>query len=193
MIKTNQIWYNNALRNGININSMVVGNASRTQEFGVDSGDLSLSTSSVAGAKYFKEIHTGIDYGSGGSNILSPGGYWELTGTDDHRAYYQLFGSELKMRIMHLNPDELKTIKKNTIYGGTNNVLVNYPTQSYGSGTGAHIHIDMTMNLPYNGTYARQFVNPETLQPGNRLEYSYAYMDINKNVIQSNSGNFRRY
>jgi hypothetical protein len=193
MIQANQIWYNESLRNGIIINNMVTGNAGRTQEFGVDSGDLYLETSSVAGAKYFKEIHTGIDYGSGGSTILTPGGYWEITGTDDHRAYYQLYGSDLKMRIMHLNPDELSLLQKNTIYGNTNNILVNYPTQSYGSGTGAHIHIDMTLNLPYNGTYTRQFVNPETLQAGNRLEYPYAYMDFDKKIIQENSGNFRRY
>ncbi|MDR2965864.1 MAG: hypothetical protein LBU88_08820 [Treponema sp.] len=195
MIMANFNFLKDGYANGINIDNMIIGNVNRTAEFGNDSGNLKLSSSSVEGAAYFWEIHTGLDYGPGGTSILTPGGYWELTTIDDHRAFYQLYGSDVKMRIMHLNPDELKTLPLNTIYGGNNNVLTNYPTKSYGTGTGAHIHIhiDMTMNLPYNGVYQRQFVSPESLQPGNRFEYQYAYKDTNLNSLPRNSGNFRRY
>jgi hypothetical protein len=193
LLKANLNFLNEGLSKGININTMVVGNAQRTEEFGKDTGDLFLSSSSVEGAKYFRELHTGIDFGSGGTSVLVPGGYWELINTDDHKAYYQLYGSDVKMRVQHLNPKELKNLSLNTIFGGNNKKLLNYPTESFGSGTGAHIHIDMTMNLPYNGLYMRQFVNPETLRPGNILEYPYAYMDVNRNKLKGNSGNFWRY
>jgi hypothetical protein len=193
MLNANFSFIKNGLSKGINIGVMVVGNVKRTEEFGNDTGDLKLKSSSVENAKFFRELHTGIDYGSGGTSVLVPGGYWELIKADDHKAYYQLYGSDVKMRVQHLNPEELKKLALNTIFGGNDKKLMDYPTKSYGSGTGAHIHIDMTMNLPYDGSYTRQFVNPETLRPGSRLEYPYAYMDANKNNIKGNSGNFWRY
>jgi hypothetical protein len=194
LVQANRNWLNNALKNGVDINSMVAGKAKRMEEFGVTTGDLELASSSVKGASYFQEDHTGIDFGSGGSAINGPGGYWQLTGKDGHKAYYQLYGGDLKMRIQHVNPNDLATIALDSaVYGGSNNKLLDYPTASYGSGTGAHIHIDMTMRLPYNGSYTRQFVNLETLRTGNRLEYQYAYMDNAKKKLPGNSGNFYRY
>jgi hypothetical protein len=193
MIIDNFAWHNKARINGITIRNMITGSVKRTTEFGEDSGVLTLVTSSIPGAKKFREEHTGIDYGSGGSSISVPGGYWEFIERNDHRAIYQLYGGSLKMRIMHVNPDELKAIQLNTIFGGDSSKLLNYPTQSYGSGTGAHIHIDMTMRLPYNGYYTRQFVNPETLRPGNQLNYAFTYMDAQGKVLTKHSGNFNRY
>jgi hypothetical protein len=192
-IVQNVLWYNKAMKNGINIRDMISGDVNRTQDFGENSGVLTLATSSVPGAKKYMEEHTGIDYGSGGSTISVPGGYWEFFERNDHRAYYQLYGGSLKMRIMHVNPDELKTIQLNTIFGGENTKLLNYPTQSYGSGTGAHIHIDMTMRLPYNGYYTRQFVNPEALRPGNQFNYRFSYMDAQGKNLANYPANFNRY
>jgi len=192
MIQANQSWLNEALKNGVNIDGMVRGNPSRTSEFGVPY-DEKLSTSSVEGAFYFYEIHTGIDYGKGGTEIYVPGGVWQLTSIDDHKVYYQLYGGDLKMRVQHLNPGVLSSLTRGTIYGDTNNKLIDYPTKSYGSGTGPHVHIDMTRSLPYNGDYVRQFVNPETLQPGSRLGYSYAYMDKDRKNIPNHFGNFNRF
>jgi hypothetical protein len=193
MILDNFLWHNEAMADGISTSCMVSWNVNRTQGFGENSGVLTLATSSVAGAKKYMEEHTGIDYGKGGDSISVPGGYWEFIERNDHRAYYQLYGGSLKMRIMHINPDELKTIQLNTIFGGENAKLLNYPTQSYGSGTGAHIHIDMTMRLPYNGYYTRQFVNPNTLRPGNQLNYSFSYMDAQGKNLTGYPANFYRY
>jgi hypothetical protein len=194
MVQANRDWLNESLKNGVDINNMVVGNVRRTEEFGVNSGELKLASSSVQGASYFQEDHTGIDFGSGGSSINGPGGYWQLIDKIDHRAYYQLYGGDLKMRVQHVNPNELSTIALNsTIYGGSNNKLLNYPSVSYGTGTGAHIHIDMTMRLPYNGRYVRQFVNPETLQTGNRFEYQYSYKDAEKKSLPDYPKSFIRY
>jgi len=193
IIQINQTWLHFAEKNGVNINDMVQGNPNRTAKFDVYSGDLKLSSSSVQGASYFSEQHSGIDYGGGGTAILTPGGFWTLIKTDEHKAYYQLYGGDLRMRIQHVNPDELKTISLNTIFGGNNSKLLNYPTKSYGTGTGAHIHIDMTRNLPYNGRYVRQFVDPETLLPGNQLEYQYAYKDANQENLFGYPRNFNRF
>jgi hypothetical protein len=192
-IAQNAAWYNQARTNGITIRDMITGNVERTTEFAEELKNLTLATSSVPGAKTYSEEHTGIDYGKGGESISVPGGYWEFIERNGHRAYYQLYGGSLKMRIMHLNPDDLKATPLNTIFGGENSKLVNYPTQSYGSGTGAHTHIDMTMRLPYNGYYTRQFVNPDTLRPGNQLNYAYSYMNDKGKVIPNHSGNFYRY
>jgi hypothetical protein len=193
MFANNASWYNTARTNGIIIRNMITGAVEKTQDFEENSGVLTLATSSVPGAKKYMEEHTGIDYGRGGDFISVPGGYWEFIERNDHRAIYQLYGGSLKMRIMHVSPDALKTIQLNTIFGGENSKLVNYPKESYGSGTGAHIHIDMTMRLPYNGYYTRQFVNPETLRPGNQLNYKYSYMDAQGNNLKNYPANFYRY
>ena len=193
MIHANRIFLNDALQNGMNIDSMIEGNAKRTQGFGKISAMLRLATSSIPGAAWFQEIHTGIDYGRGGISISVPGGHWEFIRGDNHRAFFQLYGSSLRMRIQHVNPDEVNTIAPNTIFGGENSRIMNYPTQSYGSGTGPHIHIDMTMRLPHANSYTRQFVDPDTLKAGSRLNYSFSYFDADKNKMPGNSGYFHRY
>jgi hypothetical protein len=192
-ISTNIRIYNYLIKNGINTDSMVTGNPERTSEFNFTYKDIKLSSSSIPGAAFFSEDHTGIDYGTGGTGINFLDGYWQLIARDDHRVTYQLFGSDLKLRIMHLNPDELKKLTVETVFGGSNPVQLNYPDKSYGSGSGAHIHIDMTRNLPYNGVYTRQFVNPATLLPGSRLNYQFTYMGADKNPLKGYPGNFIRY
>ena len=179
-------------KNGVNIAGMINGNVKRTQGFGDILKIVELITSKVPEAKYFDEVHTGIDFGPGGSSISVPGGYWEFYEGDDHRAYYQLYGSDLRMRVQHIDPDVIKKLVAGTIYSG-GSTLLPYPTQSYGSGTGAHIHIDMTRNLPYNGSYTRQFVDPKTFKAGNQLEYKFNYYDADMVRLPSNSGNFKRY
>ena len=180
-----------AAKNGINIRGMIAGNVEQSQGFGVSSGKIKLETSRVIGATHFEEDHTGIDYGPGGTSISVPNGYWEFINGDDHKAYYQLFGSDLKMRVQHIDPKEIEKLIVGTIYGGDNSILLPYPTQSYGSGSGAHTHIDFTMNLPYDNYYTRQFIDPATLLPKNQLEYKYWYFDKPGTVLES--GNFIRY
>jgi len=196
MIYENQEWYRSATGNGVSIDSMISGGAKRTSGFGIDTGNLALATSSVAGASYFSEQHTGIDYGKGGESILTPGGYWQFSRRDDHKAYFQLFGSDLKMRVMHIDPAEIRKLEKAVIIGGgqgESRKLLDYPSTSFGSGTGAHVHIDFTRRLPYGGSYLRQFVNPETLQPGNQLEYAYSYKDSRLVPLEGYPLNFYRY
>jgi hypothetical protein len=166
---------------------MITGSAKRSQEFGVTSGILKLATSTVEGAATLVEQHPGIDHGKGGEQINTPGGYWTFIDKNDHRAYYQLYGGDLKMRIMHVDPKMLNQMTLNTIFGsavGTEKLL-DYPTKSFGSGTGAHTHVDMTRSLPYNGNYVRQFVNPETLNPGSKLEYYLKYADAAGNIVKN--------
>jgi hypothetical protein len=193
MINENFQWYAEAILNGVYIGSMISGTAKRSQEFDVTSDILDLITSSVPDAKKFKEVHTGIDYGSGGTSVSIPGGYWQFIEKDDHRAYFQLFGGDLKMRIMHLDPDDIASISENAIFGGEKSVIVPYPTKSFGSGTAAHVHIDMTRLLPYQNKLVRQFVNPETLIPGKQLEYRFWYMDKDGNNLPKYPMNFNRY
>jgi hypothetical protein len=95
------------------------------------------------------------------------------------------------MRIQHIDPDQIKKLVPNTVYGGDTAKLLDYPTQSYGSGTGAHVHIDMTMRLPYENYYTRQFVNPNTMKPGNILDYSFKYYDKNESLLKNSF--FNRY
>ncbi|MDR0497680.1 MAG: hypothetical protein LBH42_08710, partial [Treponema sp.] len=193
MINSNYSWLKEAMLNGANIEGMIAGNVRITGEFGINEGIFGLNTSSVPGAKFFEEQHTGLDFAGRGSSITTPGGYWEFTQGVGHSAYFQLFGSDLKLRIMHLNDNDVKQLRAGTIFGGSNSTIINYPTASFGSGTGTHVHIDMTMRLPYNNYYTRQFVNPMTLTQGNQLNYFYKYYDANKNLIPDKSGNFNRY
>jgi hypothetical protein len=195
MIYTNQNWYSEAIRSGISTDAMVSGNARQTTGFGVETGDLALATSTVSGAAYFSEQHTGIDYGRGGTSISTPGGYWQFSYQKDHKAFFQLFGGDMKMRIMHLDPNEIAQFEKKDIVGNLDSPaeLFKYPTTSFGSGTGAHIHIDFTRRLPYGGAFERQFVDPATLQPGSRLDYSYSYKDSSFVPLNKYPRNFNRY
>ena len=192
MILANVEYYNYFKTNGINTDSMVSGNPKRTSEFDVFYGNMKVYNKEKKVTEFFEEQHTGIDYGSGGISIIIPEGYWQIIGIDDHRIYFHLVGSDLKMRIMHLNPEELKTLTKKSIFGGSNPLEINYPTESYGTGTGAHIHIDMTMKLPRNNQYTWQFVNPKNLRPSNRLNYFYATRDADKNYLPGNPKAFNR-
>ncbi|HUW69884.1 MAG TPA: hypothetical protein VMX33_06590 [bacterium] len=195
MIQENKTWYDDSIRTGISVDTMITGDASRTTEFGVDTGNLSLATSSVPGAAYFQEWHTGIDYGSGGSSVQTPGGYWQFDRQRDHRAYFSLFGGDIKMRLMHLNPNDIMILNPGGIIGDASGTqkLFNYPTQSYGTGTAAHVHVDFTRRLPYAGAYQRQFVDPETLSAGNRLDYSFSYLDTSCNPLAGYPQYFDRY
>ena len=193
MVINNMEWLKSAYANGINTLGMITGNVKQTTAFGELVDKIKLESSSIPDARFFSEEHTGIDYGSGGTSISVPGGYWEFIKGDDHKAYYQLFGSDLMMRIQHIDPKEIENLVAGTIYGGDDSTLLPYPAQSYGSGSGAHIHIDMTMRLPFNNYYTRQFINPWTLMPGNQLNYQYRYYDEPGNIIQNRSGYFYRY
>jgi hypothetical protein len=195
MIKANQEWYNGAIREGISVDSMVSGSASRTTAFGADTGDLALATSSVSGAAYFSEQHTGIDFGSGGSSVMTPGGFWQFDRRDDHRAYFQLFGGDLRMRVMHIDPKEIKSLNKGDIIGDGSSpkVLFDYPVDSYGTGTGAHVHIDFTRRLPYQSKYQRQFIDPETMKPGSIFNYSFSYKDTSHEFLAGYPQSFMRY
>jgi hypothetical protein len=149
----------------------------------------------VPGAAYFQEWHTGIDYGGGGNSVQTPGGAWQLIRREDHKSYFQLFGSDLKMRIMHIDPSQIKRYNLGGIFGTQeiSETLFSYPTQSFGTGTSAHVHVDFTRRLPYQGTYQRQFVDPETLSPGNRLDYSFSYLDTSGNPLAGYPQYFDRY
>jgi hypothetical protein len=195
MIQANREWYNNALINGVDINGMVSGAVRDKVGFGMESGMLELLSTPVNNAVFFEELHTGIDF-SRGKDIMTPGGFWEYTEPSSHKSYLQLYGGDLTMRIQHLDETILAGIPKGTIYGTSEGTakIFDFPTKSFGSGTGAHVHIDMTRNMPHEQVYTRQFVNPETLAPDpNRLGYPYAYRDAKKNKIPGYYGNFDRY
>jgi hypothetical protein len=197
-IQTNRTWYNNVMANNLTLNNMIDGTVKRTSEFGVLYDNIKLASSSVPGASYFWEWHTGVDYGSGGKAVNTPGGYWQVLKGDDnypHRGYFQLFGSDLKMRIMHIKPSEVSAKDVGSIIGNGNDStkIYDYPTESYGSGSGAHVHIDFTKRLPYNGRYERQFINPETFRPGSRFEYPFGYQDSSKTNMPKYPANFYRY
>jgi hypothetical protein len=192
MILANVDYYNNFNKNGISTDSMVSGNPRRTSEFDVTYGDLELVKKDPTIKEFFEEDHTGIDYGRGGTDITIPEGYWQIIQIDNHRIYLQLLGSDLKLRIMHLNPAELEKLTKGSIFGGSNPLEIKYPTEVYGTGTGPHIHIDMTMNLPYNNQYTWQFVNPADLLPGSRLHYYYGTKDSNNNYLPNSRKAFNR-
>ncbi len=195
LIESNKTWYDESIRSGIAVDSMITGNASRTTGFGVDTGNLALATSSVSGAAFFQEWHTGLDYGSGGSSVQTPGGAWQFEWQDDHRAYFQLFGGDLKMRIMHIDPTQIMQIDPGQLFGNGNHKMemFTYPGQSFGTGTGAHIHIDFTRRLPHDGCYERQFVDPETFQPGSTFDYSFSYLDSLKVPLIGYPQKFYRY
>jgi hypothetical protein len=153
-IYMNRDWLNTILKYGlkynnrIDINGMLGGDVARTSYFGEYLGFLELVPKENDPARYLSEDHTGIDIVGTGAYIYSPGGVWELVGREGHKAYYQLYGSDLVMRIQHLDESFVAGMTLNTIYSGSNNVLANYPTGLDGATTGRHIHIDMTMSLP---------------------------------------------
>ena len=63
--------------------------------------------------------------------------------------------------------------------------LFDYPTESHGSGTAPHIHVEFTRLLPYdNRAYVSQYVHPDTLQPGSRFKYNLNYYDKDMNLVE---------
>ena len=192
IIQYNKTYYNNVLKNGQNIeNTMykdVEAEHRRTTDFDEETGYIKLASSSVAKAVFLSEQHPAFDEGAvpANSSIYSPGGYWQFLGSDDHKAWFQLFGSDVNMRIQHLNPEDI-TQTRNSIYGSSSSdyKLFNYPTESFGSGSGPHSHVEFTRLLPYNGrAYVAQYVNPNTFQPGSRIEYYINYYDSNKKLLE---------
>jgi hypothetical protein len=161
--------------------SKVVPGASRTTEFEVDVS-VNLATSSVAGAVSFFEEHTGLDYGAGGTGVYTPGGFWEVIDKDNHKLYFQLYGTDVKMRIMHLDPKKVDDIALGQIFGTANGnaKIIDYPTASFGSGSGAHIHVDFTRSFAGATSYYRSFVNPSNWSNGNQFEVSPSVKTIFK-------------
>jgi len=193
MVISNVEYENIIKNNGLNTKNMINGNLTITSHFGDRDVDLPLISTSVAESRFFTRDHTGIDYVSDGTTISVPGGYWELYNVDAHKIYLQLFGSDVKYSIQHLNPSELSSLTVGTIFGGASSVLASYPDRAYGNASGTHIHVEVTRSLPYNGKYTRQFVNPETLQPGAQLEYQFIHKDALMNILPGYPANFRRY
>jgi hypothetical protein len=168
---------------------MMGNKAPPSQDFGKTSKLLKLadpSQAAISGAYYLQEEHPALDFGGAeaGSVVNTPGGYWEFLGRDNHRASFQLFGGDVRMRIMHINPADI-TQTKGIIYGSNtgSTTLFPYPTGTYGGGTGPHTHVEMSRNLPYNGGYTRQYVHPNTLMPGSQLNYPMNYYDENKDYM----------
>jgi hypothetical protein len=189
MITVNRAYENNVLKYGQDIRQTMYSNAvTITQPFGItaeESGYIDIHKANDPNAPYYlKEDHPAIDYGSGGSTVRTPGGYWVYDGTQDYNVMFQLYGSDVRMRINHV---DTTTIAKNytleQIVGSATGTayLFNYPQILYGTGDGPHTHTEYTRYLPYNGTYMRQFVNPNTLMPqAGMLEYYLNYYDKDK-------------
>lgn len=195
-IHTNREWLNNAVENGIDLSTLAPG-ASVSTNFAEDLRMLALESSSKPGAKFFSELHTGIDFGGGGDSVNTPGGIWQLSRKDDHRLFFELFGSDVKMRIMHLDPDDVAGMSIGDYFGKDSSpaFITNYPTASNGTGTALHTHFDFTgfrLN-PAAGQYDRGFLNPVTLMPGNQWNYPYSYMDESKNPLPGYPSNFWIY
>ncbi|HOS35943.1 MAG TPA: hypothetical protein PKW72_08995 [Treponemataceae bacterium] len=72
-IHTNREWLITAVDNGIDLSSLAPG-ASVTTQFAEELHMLALESSSKPGAKFFSELHTGIDFGGGGESVNTPGG-----------------------------------------------------------------------------------------------------------------------
>ena len=101
------------------------------------------------------------------------------------------------MRIMHLDPDSVAKLSIGEYFGKDSSpvIISNYPTASNGTGTALHTHFDFTgfrLN-PAEGLYDRGFLNPDTLMPGNQWEYSYSYLDEEKNPLPGYPSNFWVY
>ena len=144
---------------------------------------------------FFWELHTGIDFGNGGTAVNTPGGYWSVLPGNDHRGYFQLFGSNMRMRIQHINSEDVSSLSVGSIIGNAfgSTKIYNYPDKSNGTVSGIHVHIDFTKLLPYDNIYSRQFVNPETFRPGTRYEYPFSYLNSSGENMPKYPQNFIRY
>ncbi|HNY22602.1 MAG TPA: hypothetical protein PKO22_10685, partial [Treponemataceae bacterium] len=192
-IQTNTDLLQTIMSQGIDYSEVVPG-AVQTTSFGEDV-NVSLVTSSVAGAVSFFEEHTGVDYGSGGTGVYTPAGFWQVLKTEDHKVILQLYGTDTKMRIMHLDPAKVDDLALGKIIGSANgNIkIIDYPTASFGSGSGAHTHVDFTRSFPGATSYYRSFVSPVNWSNGSQLEYQYIYYGANMNPLAGYPKNFYRY
>ncbi len=193
MIQTNIGFLQSVQQNGINYDKMVPG-TQQTTGFGVSSF-VELATTSTEGAKFFLEDHTGLDFGGNGSTVNVPGGSWRVTDKTKDKLYLQLLGTDVRMRIQHLDPSNVRVIDLGAIVGdgGSGEKIVDYPTSSNGSGTGTHVHIDFTKSLPYEDVYQRAFVSPSNWSYVPRLEYQYTYFDSNRNPLAGYPRYFSRF
>lgn len=193
-IKYNQIWYNGVINNSQDIRSSMFKNkAKQSQGFGKQSEKIKLATTSVENAASLVEDHPGYDHGGAekDSVVYTPGGYWQFLGqgkdTSNHTSSWTLYGSDLNMRIMHIKPSNI-TQTANTVYGSKDGdyKLFDYPTESYGSGSGAHTHVEFTRLLPHDGyAYVSQYVDPNTFQPTDKFEYNIYYYDKDDKLIKT--------
>jgi hypothetical protein len=185
-VKVNQRFYN-ALRNRPqNIEtSMFTGVVTEEQNFGITSSFIELVQKAETDPYYLVEDHPAIDFAGKGETITTPGGYWVYEGTNRYNAIFSLYGSDLRMRINHVNTDAI-THKPGDIIGDAagSAKLLDYPDKLYGTGSDIHVHIEYTLNLPFNGVYTRQYVDPNTLKPSPRyLDYNLYYFDKDKKEI----------
>jgi hypothetical protein len=186
-VKVNQQLFNNLAEKGQNIQtSMFTGDVSVTQAFGITSDPIPLKRKKDSDPFYLVEDHPAIDFAGSGTTITTPGGFWTYEGISGYNAIYSLYGSDLRMRINHVNTNAL-TYKPGDIIGSAegSTKLLDYPDKLYGTGSGTHVHIEYTLNLPYDGVYTRQYVNPNTLSPSqDYLEYYLSYLDKDKKPVR---------
>jgi hypothetical protein len=192
-IQANTTLLQTIMSQGIDYSKMVPG-TTRTTAFGEDV-NVNLVTSSVAGAVSFFEEHTGFDFGEGGTGVYTPGGFWEVIDKDNHKLYLQLYGTDVKMRIMHLDPTKVDDFMLGQIIGSANGnaKIIDYPTASFGSGSGTHTHIDFTRSFAGSASYYRSFVSPSNWSNGSQLEYQYMYYGANNSPLAGYPKNFYRY
>jgi hypothetical protein len=182
MVKTNQQFLNNVREKPQDISTaMFTGSVVETQPFGVTSGFIALKRDSENDPYFLIEDHPAIDLAGDGKTITTPGGYWSYEGKNGYNAIFSLYGSGLRMRINHVNTDAI-TYKPDEIIGAVTGPvrLLDYPNKLYGTGSGTHVHVEYTLNLPYHGAYTRQYVSPNTLSPNlDYLDYFLHYYDQN--------------
>jgi hypothetical protein len=187
-VTANRQFLNDLLKRGQSIQtSMFDGNVAISQEFGITSDFLPLAQAKADDPAFLIEDHPAIDVAGKGTAIKTPGGFWTYEGTNVYNAIFSLYGGDLRMRINHVNTAAI-THKIDTIIGaaGQSIKLLDYPDKLYGTGEDTHVHVEYTLNLPYNGQYTRQYVNPNTLLPStDYLDYSLHYYDKDKKLIKT--------
>jgi hypothetical protein len=184
----NRNWYNNVLTNGQDIRSLMYDNqVKQTQAFGITSDFIKIGKKDTDNPYYLVEDHPALDFGRGGSVIRTPGGYWAFEGINGNNAMLQLYGGDVRMRINHLNTAEITYTAGQILGTGSSpGTIFNYPAVLYGTGDGPHTYTEYTRNLPYNGAYRRQFVNPNTFIPSpNYFEYQLRDYTKEKDLIET--------
>jgi hypothetical protein len=159
------ISYNMAHR--ADVHSSIPG-ATETQGFGDQLRDYKVN---VKGSFYnlWSEDHTGVDLQRvGAKDVLAPDGYWNVYDKSDNTLILQRFGTNDRLRLIHLNPADVSAINNNSIFG-TNEKIVNYPDGFYGNtgGENPHVHFDITTMQ----NWSRAFINPYTGQASNTSFY----------------------